>query len=51
MYEHDADDKAGEPTLPVDEYDRTHGTPCEKDVRANPTNPPEMGPRSFNVRG
>jgi len=43
--------KSDEPTLPVDEYDQQHGHPCEKDVRSNPTNPPEMGPRSFNVRG
>ena len=43
--------KSGEPTLPVDDYDSTHGHPCEQDVRANPTNPPEMGPRSFKVSG
>jgi hypothetical protein len=43
--------KSGEPTLPVDEYDKAHGYPCEQDVRANPTNQPEIGDRSFNVKG
>jgi hypothetical protein len=41
--------KPGEPKDPIDEYDSSHGAPCEEDVRSNPTNQPDFGPRSFNV--
>lgn len=47
----DADTKSGEPVDPIDAYDSAHGHPCERDYAANPSNPPEQGPRSFNVKG
>lgn len=45
----DTENKSGEPKDPIDDYDSAHGYPCEEDTRANPTNQPESGPRSFRV--
>lgn len=49
MYEETSEQ--GSDQTPEDKYDSEHGHPCEEDVRANPTNQPEIGPRSFNVKG
>lgn len=43
--------QTGEPKDPIDQYDAEHGKPQCPDYRVNPTNPPERGPRSFNVKG
>jgi hypothetical protein len=41
--------RPGEPKDPIDDYDSTHGKPCEEDVNAYPTNQPEFGDKSFKV--
>jgi hypothetical protein len=51
MSDYDAADKTkpGEPQDPIDAYDSAHGSPCEENTNANPTNQPDFGPRSFKV--
>jgi hypothetical protein len=41
--------KGGGPADPIDAYDAQHGKPSEPDVCSNPTNGPELGPKSFNA--